>query len=84
MLDRLGKRGILCCDLTVNRVVDKTLAVENSNQFHGNDITADLQGRIRGMCAFHSIYEYRFRKVKVGEKSAIFSKKIPPYLTIRR
>ena len=31
-----------------------------------------------------SIYEYRFRKVKVGEKSAIFSKKIPPYLTIRR
>ena len=55
MLDRLDKRGILCCDLTVNRVVDKTLAVENSNQFHGNDITADLQGRIRGMCAFHSI-----------------------------
>ena len=31
-----------------------------------------------------SIYEYRFRKVKVGEKSTIFSKKIPPHLTIRR
>ena len=35
MLDRLDKCGILCCDLTVNRVIDKTLAVENSNQFHG-------------------------------------------------
>ena len=55
MLDRLDKCGILCCDLTVNRVIDKTLTVENSNQFHGNDITTDLQGRIRGMCAFHSI-----------------------------
>ena len=55
IVDRLDKRGILCCDLTVNRVIDKTLTVENSNQFHGNDITTDLQGRIRGMCAFHSI-----------------------------
>ena len=55
IVDRLDKRGILCCDLTVNRVIDKTLTVENSNQFHGNDITTDLQGRISGMCAFHSI-----------------------------
>ena len=30
MLDRLDKRGILCCDLTVNRVVDKTLAAMTS------------------------------------------------------
>ena len=68
MLDRLDKRGILCCDLTVNRVVDKTLAVENSNQFHGNDITADLQGRIRGMCAFHSIppVHYEFDSTSIA------------------
>lgn len=42
MLDRLDNCGILCCDLTVNRVIDNTLTVKDSNQFHGNDITADL------------------------------------------